>query len=249
LLGSGQFGMVYSVESLKSQAKAEQAQSNFNMPNKAEPQPETADMIQFSDEFKQKMNMLHEKRSEISCLYDSLSTFDRETDTAPESTTFSFSRHNEGDIGEGEDREEAHRKQEYMATDLHCRGKSRYVIKRLRNNFEDPHVMFAAAADIASEALILANLKHTSIVTIRATVGTPGKSDFGIILDRLQCTLKQKIKDWTKAKKVLKGGILQRLVRPLGCLEDSHRLEVMHSDRLLAVYDIARALQYLHDRR
>jgi serine/threonine protein kinase len=247
-LGTGQFGMVYSVESLKSQAKAEQAQSSFSMPNKAEPQPETADIL-YSDEFKEKMNMLHGKRSEISCLHDSLSTFDSETDTAPESTTFSFSTHNEDDSGEAEAREEAHHKQEYMATHVHRRGKSRYVIKRLKNKFEDPCVMFAAAADIASEALILANIKHTSIITIRATVGTPGKSDFGIILDRLQYTLKQKIKDWADAKKLLKGGILQRLVRPLGCLEDSHRLEVMHSDRLLAVYDIARALQYLHDRR
>jgi hypothetical protein len=151
-----------------------------------------------------------------------------------------------------EDREEAHRQQEYMATHVHRGGTARYVIKRLRKFEEDPYTTRSAAAvDIVSEALILANIKHTSIVTIRATVGTPGKSDYGIILDRLEFTLKQKIKDWAEAKKLAKGGILQRLVRATdasqsGCLTF---LDGIHSGRLLAVYDIARALQYLHDRR
>ena len=178
LLGSGEFGMVYAVQSLRSQAKA-------------------AD-----------------------------------------------------NIGGGEDGDEAYRKQEYMATHVYRGGTSRYVIKRLKM-FEDPSIRFAAAADLVSEAMILANIEHTSIITIRATVGTPGKSDYGIILDRLESTLKQKIKDWAEAKKLVKGGILQRLVRTtdasqLGCLAF---LEDMHSDKLLAVFDIARALQYLHDRR
>ena len=131
---------------------------------------------------------------------------------------------------------------EYMINHVYRCGTTRYAIKRLRGDFLDPRSRMEAAGDLACEARILASISHPNICRIRATTGTPGHADFGIILDRLQKTLRGKIEDWAEHVQQLKTGFLGRLRRI-----HTEALQALFLERLVAVYDVARALKYLHD--
>ena len=73
---------------------------------------------------------------------------------------------------------------------------------------------------------------------LSGTGGVPGHPGFFIVLDRLYDTLADKMKIWAKREKEFKGGLFTR--------KSKTDLNFLWVERLLALYDIARAMKYLH---
>ena len=104
----------------------------------------------------------------------------------------------------------------YMSTHCVGHGRPRYAIKRLRHEFATTEIQLEAAIDLASEAKFLASLHHPNIVKMRGTVGTPGTPAFGIVMDCLVLTLREKMDhQWnhpngSKKKNTVLGRFLAR---------------------------------------
>ena len=76
---------------------------------------------------------------------------------------------------------------------------------------------------------------------MRGTVGLPGSSGFMIVMDCLTITLRTKIQVWKEEEKHYSKGIL-RFVSNRRNISDT-----LFAEKLLAVYDIARAMRFLHN--
>ena len=129
----------------------------------------------------------------------------------------------------------------FMSTHATRQGMARYAIKRARQDLK-PATLLEAVVDMAVEAKFLASIRHPNIVKMRGTVGTPGTVDFMIIMDRLKMTLRQKMRQWNDESKG-KGGLLAKLLRK----SNRAMQRDQYADKVLAVYDIARAMRYLHN--
>ena len=99
-----------------------------------------------------------------------------------------------------------------------------------------------SAVDLAVEAKFLASIDHTNIIKLRATVSKPGHESFMIVLDRLYSVLDKTIVTWRDQQKAARGMLGLRVVRKV----DYYRGK---TERLVALYDIARALKHLHNLR
>jgi len=85
---------------------------------------------------------------------------------------------------------------------------TKYVMKCLKDKLEesdaDEYLFHCAAQDIAFEAEMLAALSHPNIIKLHGVVDShhdaflDGASEFFIILERLDCTLADKIEGWAK---------------------------------------------------
>jgi hypothetical protein len=137
----------------------------------------------------------------------------------------------------------------YMAQHCFRKGLPRYAMKQLRSDLEGSTKM-EAAIDLASEAKFLASLHHPNVVKMRGSVGVPGSADFRIIMDCLAMTLREKIELWNEEEKRLKsqkglfGFLASSAKRHGGATAD----DVLFHEKLLAVFDIARAMRYLHNK-
>ena len=72
-------------------------------------------------------------------------------------------------------------------------------------------------------------------------MGLPGSSGFMIVMDCLTITLRTKIQVWKEEEKHYSKGIL-RFVSNRRNISDT-----LFAEKLLAVYDIARAMRFLHN--
>ena len=117
---------------------------------------------------------------------------------------------------------------------------ARYVVKKLRLTVK-LELHNDAICDLTCEAMFLSRLvSHPNIITLRATVGTPGTASFMLVMDRLSDNLQQKIQAWRLDWQRSRGKALGLWNR------DKQGLQTLYIERLLAAYDIARALQHLH---
>jgi hypothetical protein len=66
--------------------------------------------------------------------------------------------------------------------------------------------------------------------------------DFFIIMDRLQCTLDQRMNEWYQTNKKAQGGVC-------GFRRRKDILLGLMVERMTVLYDIAAALFYLHENR
>jgi serine/threonine protein kinase len=144
---------------------------------------------------------------------------------------------NDDDLSDFEQREE----RGFMRAHCMRGGLARYAVKRIRNDVPD-EMKEDAAIDLASEAKFLASLSHPNIVKLRAVVGTPGSPDFLMVMDRLYSTLNQKISEWRKAEKAYRG-----FLGHFGRRQED--LDHVRIDRMVALYDVARAIRYLHSHK
>lgn len=122
-------------------------------------------------------------------------------------------------------------------------GHSRYAVKRIRDDLvNNPQWKIEAVSDLACEAKFLQSLKHPNIVRIRGTIGEPGTPDFGLVLDCLKEILSDKLVVWKKSFQKANGtlGLIGRNVP---------QQRKLFSEQLLAVYDIARGLKFLHSKK
>jgi serine/threonine protein kinase len=125
----------------------------------------------------------------------------------------------------------------------------RFAVKQIRKDLY-PKKKIEAAKDLAREARLLSHLEHPNIIRLRATVGQPGDEDFMLMLDRLGTSLSEQVTQWQQQVDGTNGGALG-IGFPWNLSSSSHRKGMERdilSDRLLALYDVARAMQYLHQK-
>jgi len=135
-----------------------------------------------------------------------------------------------------------------------------YVIKRLRVSASaaGEKVLKVAFHQLIGEATLLAQLDHPQIARLRAFISTGGSSSggadktanrecpngFALIVDRWDCTLREKIDHWTKSSTSF-------------CPDSSNNsnFTLMNEDatfvseRLCYALELAEAVEYLHHRR
>jgi hypothetical protein len=134
----------------------------------------------------------------------------------------------------------------YMSTHVVRHGRPRYAVKRLRDDLMG-NQRIDAVVDLAVEAKFLASIRHPNIVKMRGTVGQPGSQEFMIVMDCLVMTLREKMEQWNEEQKVSSktAGLLSRILQ--NRQRQDALLKDQYADKLLAVYDIARAMGYLHN--
>lgn len=128
------------------------------------------------------------------------------------------------------------------------KGKAQFVVKHMKEKFLDnPNKFRHAGTDLVIEAHFLAAVSHPNILSIRgwtaggASAYSSGRNDgFFIILDRLEETLDDRIKQWGKQLKRYKTPLLQKI--------NPNMQELLFAGRLKVGRDIASALTYLHSK-
>lgn len=126
---------------------------------------------------------------------------------------------------------------------------STYAIKFLsKETLQDPDRFYTGAADLVVEAKFLASLDHPNIVRLRgmAAAGTAGfatcrPQGYFLLLDRLQCTLDDKLEEWKVTEKRTAGSLQRKLLDRQG-----KKQQLFLADRLKVALDVASALKYLH---
>jgi serine/threonine protein kinase len=133
---------------------------------------------------------------------------------------------------------------------LEASDSSRYAIKFLsKETIQDPDRFCTGAADLVVEAKFLASLEHPNIVKLRgmAAAGTSGFATcrprgYFLLLDRLQCTLEDKLEDWQHWEKKAVGSLQRKIMDRKGKMQ-----QCFLADRLKVALDVASALTYLHN--
>lgn len=125
----------------------------------------------------------------------------------------------------------------------HCLRNSiaRFAVKHLREGV-GVEIKADAVYDLACEAKYLASFSHPNIIKLRGTVGIPGSPTYMLILDRLTLTLEEKIHQWQLDQRKFRGalGLFRR---------DTVGLADVYMQRLVVLFDISRAMRYLHKKR
>ena len=134
-------------------------------------------------------------------------------------------------------------------------GRSRYAIKMVRNDItSDKEKLFMATIDMACELQFLSHLSHPNIIKVRGIMGCVGRPhNFGIIMDRLSCTLSENIQQWSRQQEQ-SSGVSSTFKRSWCRLCNfivpepfiSPIIDDLFIERAIAVYDIARAMRHLH---
>lgn len=121
---------------------------------------------------------------------------------------------------------------------------ARYAVKTLSDEcLKDPERFVGGVVDLAVEARFLAVIRHPNIVKMRGVSdGSPYGVGYFVVLDRLYDTLTLRIARWRKEEGKTKG---------LGKLMDrkGKKRKKVWCDRLIVVYDLSTALEYLHGQR
>ena len=120
-------------------------------------------------------------------------------------------------------------------------GHPRYAIKKLKPDLSDKDRKYAVM-DMAIEAKFLAVISHPNIVKMRGTASTDSlRYDYFIVMDRLYGTLDERIDDWTEQEKMVGGSCC-------GLWDvDRGRLTEVRLERITALYDVTKAMEYLHE--
>ena len=156
---------------------------------------------------------------------------------------------------------------------------AKYVMKCLKDDLEhgedDGDLFIEAAHDIVNEAELLAALSHPNIIKLHGVVASrheaflDGASSFFIVLERLDCTLADKIEGWANEKNE-ESSSLSAFLKPLTSvsgfrsrvhnsgdvvkLEKSSRFEARARDdgciekRFRVAASLARAVEWLHSK-
>jgi len=129
---------------------------------------------------------------------------------------------------------------------------SNFAIKFLsKATIEDRDRFCTGAADLVVEAKFLASLSHPNIVSLRgmAAAGTSGFATcrpigYFFLLDRLECTLDDRIKDWKEEEKKAAGALQRKILDRSGIKQRN-----LLADRLRVAFDISSAVLYLHQNK
>lgn len=155
-------------------------------------------------------------------------------------------------IGESSQKDPSAKEDEARATLIDLARKRHknqgpFVVKHMKEKFLDnPNKFRHAGTDLVIEAHFLASLSHPNILAIRGWTKHGGRayagglhSDFFLILDRLEESLDDRIKQWSKQLKRYRTPILQKI--------NPNMKELLFAGRLQVSRDVAGALSYLHE--
>lgn len=117
--------------------------------------------------------------------------------------------------------------------DCERRQVSCYAIKKLKPELQGV-TKISAAVDLAVEALFLSKLSHPNIVTFHGTGGTPGSSDFFIMISQIDRTLDFEIVKWRRKK---------------SGMQKKSDLKLLFEHRLNVALQLVSGMKYLHDQR
>lgn len=121
---------------------------------------------------------------------------------------------------------------------------ARYAIKTLSDEcLVDPERFVGGVIDLAVESRFLSVIRHPNIIKMRGVSdGNPYDRGFFVVLDRLYATLTHKIVGWKKEAHKIKG---------IGKIMDmkGKKKRKVWVDRLIVVYDLSTALEYLHSQK
>lgn len=121
---------------------------------------------------------------------------------------------------------------------------ARYAIKTLSDEcLNDAERFVGGVIDLAVESRFLSVIRHPNIIKMRGVSdGNPYDRGFFVVLDRLYATLTMKISEWKRATEKSKG---------IGKLMDmkGKKKRKVWVDRLVVVYDLSTALEYLHSQK
>jgi serine/threonine protein kinase len=153
--------------------------------------------------------------------------------------------------------------------------KRRLALKQVRKDLY-PKKKMEAAKDLAREAKFLARLHHPNIICLRGVVSQPGRLEFGLLLDRLGMTLSEEIVQWHHRQEEIVAAHRTPVVTPMleafsslfqqqATIQGENQMSKGQSnqqnqrytrqtlwllgERLLALWDIARGMQYLHSHK
>mmetsp|Transcript_18315 Transcript_18315/g.39587 ORF Transcript_18315/g.39587 Transcript_18315/m.39587 type:complete len:417 (-) Transcript_18315:1943-3193(-) len=118
---------------------------------------------------------------------------------------------------------------------------ARYAIKTLSEEcLADPERFVGGVIDLAVESRFLSVIRHPNIIKMRGMSDVnPYDRGFYIVLDRLYATLTMKIAGWKNEVSKTKG---------IGKIMDmkGKKKRKVWVDRLIVVYDLSTALEYIH---
>lgn len=119
---------------------------------------------------------------------------------------------------------------------------AKYVLKKIDMEQCDRITFLKGVVDIAMETWFLATLEHDNIIKLcGVSTDGPFMQGYFLILEKLRETLTKRIKKWMDTDRQCKG--------ITGVFTGSKRkLEQMHTERIQASLDIAKAGRYLHER-
>jgi hypothetical protein len=127
----------------------------------------------------------------------------------------------------------------YMSNNVLRNGSPRFAVKRVRLDLVDERKE-SSVVDLAVESRILASIDHHSnIIKLRGLVSQPGYDSFMIVMDRLYTILDKTIQQWKHQVRATRGPIGFLIFRKL----DHYKIK---TERLVCLFDIARALKHLH---
>jgi serine/threonine protein kinase len=119
----------------------------------------------------------------------------------------------------------------------------RFVVKKIRTDLGKADRV-KAMVDLAIEYTFLSSLYHSKIIQLRGSCGPKRfDPDWGLVLDRMYGTLEDKIKLWEQEFYSAVGvccGLLG---------EKKDVIDELWYDRLIAAFDVASALSYLHSNK
>ena len=123
-------------------------------------------------------------------------------------------------------------------------GHARYAAKILSpSTVADPALFCQGIADMAVETRMLSDTDHPNIIRLRAlAMSDPYHAEYFLVMDRLYDTLEGRIKKWGKEQKRT-SGLRARLMD-----RDGSKAASLYEKRLVAAFDLAAAVQYLHGR-
>jgi hypothetical protein len=136
------------------------------------------------------------------------------------------------------DLEEAAEKRGTIRERCWKQGKARYAVKRLKSGMEKRKVL-PAALDLAAAREFLASMRHPNIIRLRGTVGSPGHPGYMLLMDRLHVSMDQKLHEWKQDVRGTMGYLGMRVRHKKAYIG-------LLSERVVAAYDVARALNFLH---
>lgn len=128
----------------------------------------------------------------------------------------------------------------FIATRYRRNKESRYAIKTLIKDIQDPTRFLGGVMDLATEVRFLSVIKHPNIIKMRAVASIDHyEAGFFVMLDRLYDTLADRLSAWKKKKNNMKGIYRVRDLK-------GDKKKQMMVDRLLVAHDIISAVKYLH---
>jgi serine/threonine protein kinase len=124
-----------------------------------------------------------------------------------------------------------------------------YVIKMLRHDLPEDE-MRKGVMDMAIESNYLQTLSNPNIISLKGMADVEAldsRANFFLIVEKLQCTLDVRLKEWRREVGRAKMGYC---CFPFGLLcPDQPRLHLLWEERFVAARDVASAIEYLHSHR